>query len=93
MGHVNNALIFGPVIVGDGLARCTLEASTVLCFWQAYILTRPFGAARDELVAQWVTGGWLDLGAAMTSNILLQTIVGLITCLSIYRYPSGERRV
>ncbi|MGP8432693.1 hypothetical protein ACT2FY_09180 [Paraburkholderia fungorum] len=90
---MKRALIFGPMIVGDGLARHTLEASTVFCFWQAYILTRPFGAARDELLAQRVTGSWLDLGAAMTSNILLPTIVGPITCLCIYRYHSGEERV
>ncbi|WP_454830185.1 COG4705 family protein [Paraburkholderia xenovorans] len=92
-GYANAALLFGSMIVSIALARYVLKANTTLCFWLAYILTRPFGASCGDLLAQPVTNGGLGLGTTMTSIIFLATIVCLIACLSIYRYPFGEERV
>ncbi|SEB19595.1 COG4705 family protein [Paraburkholderia sartisoli] len=92
-GYVNAALLFGAMIVAVALARYVLKANATLCFWLAYILTRPFGAACGDLLAQPATSGGLGLGTTMTSIVFLSTIVCLIACLSINRQPVGEDRV
>ncbi|MFM0732691.1 hypothetical protein PQQ52_19610 [Paraburkholderia sediminicola] len=92
-GYANAALLFGSMILTVALVRRVFKANAVLCFWLAYILTRPFGAACGDLLAQPVTSGGLGLGTTMTSIIFLSTIACLIACLSICRYPLGEERV
>ena len=49
--------------------------NTVLAFWAAYILTRPFGASMgDDLTAAPADGG-LGLGTNSTSGLFLAVIV------------------
>jgi uncharacterized membrane-anchored protein len=58
------------------------RASAVLCFWLAYILTRPLGAALGDLLAQPHANGGLGLGATATSAVFLSIIVGTVIVLS-----------
>ncbi len=77
LGFTRGLVIFGGLIVlSGGLWRAGI--SPVLCFWSAYILTRPFGAALGDLLTQAQTYGGLGLGALMTSLLFLALIVGLV---------------
>ncbi len=55
----------------------------MFCFWAAYILTRPFGAACGDLLSQPVENGGFGFGANVVSLIFGAVIVVLVGCLSI----------
>jgi uncharacterized membrane-anchored protein len=60
MGFLYGALAFGALIA----VTCTawrLGGNAVLTFWIGYILTRPFGAALGDLLAQAKTAGGLGV--------------------------------
>lgn len=87
LGYGLSALLFGGFIAGIAAMRYVLNANAVLCFWLAYILTRPFGAALGDLLAQSPHDGGLGLGATATSALFLATICGLVAYLTV-----SERR-
>lgn len=82
LGYATSGIIFGAMIGAAALARYALGANTVLTFWIAYILTRPFGASFGDLLSQPLTNGGLGLGTVVTSQIFLAIIVALVTFLS-----------
>jgi uncharacterized membrane-anchored protein len=83
LGYVNSALAFGALIVVTAAAHYLFKANAVLCFWIAYVLTRPFGASCGDLLSQPVGDGGLGLGAAGTSGLFLVAIVSLVTYLTL----------
>ncbi len=85
LGYATAGIIFGAMIGAAALARYALGANTVLTFWIAYILTRPFGASFGDLLSQPLANGGLGLGASVTSQIFLATIVALVTFLTVTR--------
>lgn len=77
LGFKWGALAFGALIAIT-FAAWRLGANAVLTFWIAYILTRPFGAALGDMVAQDKTYGGLGWGAMWTSAVFLTVIVILV---------------
>lgn len=67
-----------------------LGANAVACFWVAYILTRPLGAALGDLLSQSTEYGGVGLGAATTSGIFLGVIVILVTIEQLRRVPASN---
>ena len=57
------------------LAAWKLGAGPVLCFWLAYILTRPLGANIGDFLASPQVDGGLGLGTLVTSVLFLGTIL------------------
>lgn len=82
LGYAHAALTFGAAIVAIALARHVFRANAVLCFWLAYVLTRPLGASLGDLLAQEPSGGGLGLGATRTSLLFAVAIVTLVLTLS-----------
>ena len=82
---------YGPSIAiwGGAIALITavfygLRANAVLCFWLAYILTRPLGASIGDFMSQNSHKyGGLGLGTTGTSYIFLGCILVLVSYLSI----------
>ena len=64
------------------LAYYLWDADAVVCFWIAYVLTRPFGASLGDLLSQAPADGGLGLGAVGTSVLFLVAIVVLVAALS-----------
>ncbi len=62
-----------------------LGGNAILCFWLAYILTRPLGASCGDLLSQPVTDGGLGVGTTATSAVFLLVILGLVWCLTVSR--------
>ena len=85
LGYAPSLLIFGGLIALTAAAYYVLDAGAVLCFWIAYILTRPLGASMGDLLSQPVDAGGLALGTVVTSWLFLGTIAILVTYLSVTR--------
>ena len=78
IGYQNSTLIFagGIALITTGFYVFKLDA--VLCFWLAYILTRPLGAALGDWLSQPISNGGLELGVTSISVVFLLMIVGLV---------------
>lgn len=83
LGYLNSALLFGALIALTAVAHYWFKANSVLCFWIAYVLTRPFGASCGDLLSQPAGSGGLGLGAAGTSGLFLVAIISLVTYLTL----------
>lgn len=82
-GYSTAALVFGGLIAVTAAAHYLLKANAVLCFWIAYVLTRPFGASCGDLLAQTPDNGGLGLGTTGTSCLFLIAIVVLVGYLTL----------
>ncbi|MFN3071829.1 hypothetical protein ACKWMY_27470 [Serratia sp. J2] len=83
LGYVNAAILFGALIAMTAVAHFRFKIDAVLCFWIAYILTRPLGASCGDLLSQPIANGGLGLGTTLTSSLFLITIVGLVGYLTM----------
>ena len=78
IGYQNSTLIFAAGIALITAAFYVLKLNSVLCFWLAYILTRPLGAALGDWLSQPIKSGGLALGVTSISIVFLLMIVGLV---------------
>lgn len=78
LGYLVSTLIFLGMIAAITFAWAVLRANAVLCFWLAYILTRPLGAAFGDWLAQPKSHGGLELGVNGTSVIFLVAISAMV---------------
>ena len=83
LGYLVAAILFAAVIGVIALAYFVFNANAVVCFWAAYILTRPFGASLGDLAAQPVSDGGMGLGTTVTSVVFLLVIVALVISMSL----------
>ncbi len=70
-----------------------LGAGPVLCFWLAYILTRPLGANLGDFLGGDPADGGLGLGTFGTTALFLVAIVAVVAYLTISRKDRIESRV
>ncbi|POA35532.1 MULTISPECIES: hypothetical protein [unclassified Pseudomonas] len=89
LGFTLGAVIFGALI-GVTFAAWRLGGNTVLTFWIAYILTRPFGASLGDLLTQAKTYGGLGMGAMWTSAMFLSVILILV---AVAQMSVGNRKL
>ena len=67
-----------------------LGAGAVLCFWLAYILTRPLGANIGDYLASPTEEGGLGLGTLATSVLFLGAIVVIVAYLTVTKKDRTE---
>ncbi len=72
------------------LAAWKLGAGPVLCFWLAYILTRPLGANIGDFLASPRSEGGLGLGTLGTSVLFLGTILATVVYLTVTQKDRTE---
>jgi uncharacterized membrane-anchored protein len=70
-------------LIAAVLVAWRLGAGPVLCFWLAYILTRPLGANIGDYLASPRADGGLGLGTLGTSVVFLGTILLVVIYLSL----------
>jgi uncharacterized membrane-anchored protein len=85
LGYLASLSIFAAMIAIVTGFYYLLRVNAVLCFWLAYILTRPLGASCGDLLSQPVSDGGLGLGTTLTSTVFLTIILGLVWFLTIER--------
>ena len=73
-------------------AAWKLGAGQVLCFWLAYILTRPLGANLGDFFGSALDEGGLGLGTLGTSVAFLGTILVVVVYLTRTHTDQTERR-
>ncbi|WP_285420766.1 hypothetical protein [Pseudomonas sp. efr-133-TYG-5] len=92
LGFAGGALLVGSTIAVVVLLKYFTRISTVLLFWVAFVLTRPFGATLGDLMTKSHEKGGLDFGtigsSAVLAGILLVMIVGASYAQKRYGKPS-----
>ena len=83
LGFLVSAILFAAVIGVVTVGFFVFRANAVVCFWIAYILTRPLGASLGDLTSQPVADGGLGWGTSATSAVFLVVIVGLVVYLTV----------
>ncbi|MFB0705015.1 COG4705 family protein [Pseudomonas protegens] len=80
LGFAGGALLIGLTIAVVVLLKYFTRLSSVLLFWVAFVLTRPFGATLGDFLTKPHEKGGLDFGtigsSAILAGILLVMIVG-----------------
>jgi uncharacterized membrane-anchored protein len=84
-GYGPAALIFAGMIGLVAVCYFVLRFDEILCFWVAYVLTRPLGASFGDFFAKPKIAGGLDFGTINTSLIFLAAITILVTFLTVTR--------
>ncbi len=92
LGYLNAAILFGGLIGLTAMAYFVFNQDAVLCFWVAYVLTRPFGASIGDYFAKPGIAGGLGLGTVTTSIIFLTLIAGLVVYLTATKIDSEAVR-
>ncbi|MDY0743958.1 hypothetical protein SNE35_05555 [Paucibacter sp. R3-3] len=77
LGFQRGIALFGGLIAFFTIVGLA-GVDSVLCFWGAYILTRPLGAALGDYLTQAPAYGGLGLGALRTSALFLAVIAILV---------------
>lgn len=93
LGYLNSAIIFGALIGVVTVAYYYFKLNSVLAFWIAYILTRPFGASLGDYLSQSHHNGGLGLGTTGTSAIFLVAILSLVIYLTKTRIDAPSLAV
>ena len=68
LGYLNATILFGGMIGLATMAYFVFNQDAVICFWIAYILTRPFGASIGDYFAKPNIAGGLGLGTVTTAS-------------------------
>ena len=84
-GYGPSAIIFAAVIAVVASSYYLLKLDAILCFWAAYILTRPLGASLGDYFAKPHLAGGLGWGTINTSIVFLSAIAILVTFLAATR--------
>lgn len=79
LGFAGGAVLIGSILAIIVLAHYFTKISTVLLFWFAFVLTRPFGATFGDLLTKLPEKGGLGYGTKGSSLILFIMLVALIT--------------
>ena len=78
-------------LIAAVLGAWRLGAGPVLCFWLAYVLTRPLGANIGDVLASARDEGGAGLGTLGTSVLFLGTILVVVVYLSVTHKDRTER--
>jgi uncharacterized membrane-anchored protein len=83
LGYFATGVGFGLVIAAISIAYYVFRVNGILCFWLAYILTRPLGASFGDLLSQPVDYGGLGFGTIVTSLIFLAAIAVIVGYMTL----------
>ncbi len=83
LGYAYSAAACGALILMVAAARYGLGMNSVIAFWLAYILTRPFGASFGDLLSKSAAEGGVGLGATGTSALFFAVIAALVVYLTV----------
>lgn len=82
LGFAGGALLIGSLIALMAILHYATKISSVLIFWIAFVLTRPFGATLGDVLTKPHDHGGLDFGTVGSSMVLLSILVALVAYAS-----------
>ena len=77
------SVVLPAALIATVLLAWRLGAGPVLCFWLAYILTRPLGANIGDYLASTHADGGIGLGTLVTSLLFLGAILATVVYLTV----------
>ena len=83
LGFAGGAILIGGLLALVVLVKYFTKISTVLLFWVAFVLTRPFGATFGDLLTKSAERGGLGFGTGGSSLILFAILASLMIYSSI----------
>lgn len=83
LGFGGGAILIGSLLVLVVLAHYFTKISSVLLFWLAFVLTRPFGATFGDLLTKPTAKNGLGFGTTGSSLILFGMLVALVIYTTI----------
>jgi|ERR1035437_1099272 uncharacterized membrane-anchored protein len=83
LGFGGGAVLIGSLLVLIIFTKYFTKISTVLLFWIAFVLTRPFGATFGDFLTKTKEKGGLDFGTKGSSLILFIILAALVIYSSI----------
>lgn len=89
LGFAGGALLIGSTIALVVLAKFYTKISTVLLFWLAFVLTRPFGATLGDFLTKPFEKGGLDFGT-IGSSLVLAGVLVLLVAYASYRHKRRD---
>jgi uncharacterized membrane-anchored protein len=89
LGFLGGAVLIGGLLTLVVIAKYFTKISTVLLFWIAFVLTRPFGATFGDLLTKTTEKGGLNFGTT-GSSIILFSILVLLVINSIFKKNKFE---
>ena len=81
LGFGGGALVFGAALLALLAVYYWTNASRIILFWAAFILTRPLGATVGDFLDKPLAKGGLELSRYSATAVLAIAIVGLIILL------------
>ena len=78
LGFAGGALLIGSTIAAVVVLKYFTRISSVLLFWVAFVLTRPFGATLGDFLTKPHEKGGLDFGTVGSSLVLAGILVAMI---------------
>ncbi len=91
LGYLQAVLAYCTVIGAIAVGFYVFKLNGILCFWLAYILTRPMGASFGDLFSQPVADGGLGFGTIVTSLLFLAGIAAVVIYMQFSH--GGDERV
>ncbi|WP_455924113.1 COG4705 family protein [Pseudomonas putida] len=88
LGFAGGALLIGGAIALVVLLKLFTRINTVLLFWVAFVLTRPFGATLGDVLTKPHEKGGLDFGTVGSSMVLLGVLVVLVIAAILRERPA-----
>lgn len=85
LGFGGGALLIGSLIAVVILLHYFTKISSVILFWIAFVLTRPFGATFGDLLTKSTDKGGIGFGTQGSSLILFGILAGLIIYTSVQK--------
>ncbi|WP_309641147.1 hypothetical protein [Flavobacterium sp.] len=78
LGFAGGALLIGSLLLLIIVAHYFTKISTVILFWLAFVLTRPFGATFGDFLTKPIDKGGLNIGTIISSIILCLALFILV---------------
>jgi uncharacterized membrane-anchored protein len=90
LGFLGGALLIGSLLLLIIFAHYFLKVSSVVLFWLAFVLTRPFGATFGDLLTKPVEKGGLNFGT-IGSSLILFTILMVLIIIAIMKNSVSDK--
>lgn len=86
LGYLGSVVLFAAVIMIPAVAWSRFGANSVLCFWSAYVVTRPLGASLADYFSKPHAISGLNYGDGPVAVLVLAMIAALVGYTAVARY-------
>ncbi len=90
LGFLGGATLVSGVLLVIVLLHYYTKVSSIVLFWLAFVLTRPFGATFGDLLTKVPAKGGLGFGT-IGSSVVLVTILGILIIYSIKKHTEPKK--